>query len=81
MTDRSAEARQNGGCMCPKCQTWNLKHRRVCVRCGKRLKPSATMIKQEAERIANAAPDSRSTGKAVDVDGRKFVLTKGNSRK
>jgi hypothetical protein len=35
------------------------------------------MLKQEAERIANAAPDPRSAGKVVEVDGRKLVITKG----
>lgn len=75
-----AEARQNGGTMCPKCRTWNLKHRKKCARCDKRLKPSATMIKQEAERLANAAPDPRSVGKVVEVAGRKLVMTKGRER-
>lgn len=71
------EARANGGCMCPKCKTWNLKHRRKCVRCDKRLKPSPTMLKQEAARIASAAPDARSVGKAIEVNGRQLVMTKG----
>jgi hypothetical protein len=74
-----AEARQDGGTQCPKCKTWNLKHRRMCAKCGKRVKPSASMIKQEAERIASAAPDARSVGRAVEVDGRKFVITKGKA--
>lgn len=76
-SDREAEARQNGGTMCPKCKTWNLKHRKKCVRCDKRLKPSATMIKQETERVANAPPDPRAIGKVVEVEGRKLVMTKG----
>lgn len=80
MTDREAEARQNGGCQCPKCRTWNLQHRKVCVRCGKRLKPSATMIRQEAERFANAPADARSIGKTVEIGGRKFVMTKGKKQ-
>ena len=32
------EARDTGH-QCPKCKVMNLKHRKVCFRCGKRIKP------------------------------------------
>ena len=40
-----AEARQEGR-QC-KCGYWNMAHRKMCKRCGKRVAPSATMIREQ----------------------------------
>jgi hypothetical protein len=45
---REAEARANGGWQCRRggCGAWNRRHLKMCKACGKRGRPSTTMVKQ-----------------------------------
>jgi hypothetical protein len=57
-SDEQLQAEATGN-QCRKCGYWNLRHRRMCKRCGKRVRPSARQGRMKAERAAEAQRQDR----------------------
>jgi hypothetical protein len=82
------EAMQTGR-QCPRCRYWNLQHRKMCKRCGKRIRPSATQLRQimseeqlqelrtETKRLKKSRREARRKLRALNLRKQPFAGTFG----